>query len=115
MIDEMIVDPTFCSHPKLDRLVATVVKHFYDYQEQNEIAVAHGAEKIETRIMIFSQCKFFSIVTEMKSYSFVFLDRDSVEEISAALSQHKPLIKPMTFVGQSSKFTQKDQLNVKIK
>ena len=53
-----------------------------------------------TRIMIFSQY------------------RDSVNEITELLSRHRPLIKVMSFIGQSSAgkttkgFTQKEQLKV---
>ena len=53
-----------------------------------------------TRIMIFSQY------------------RDSVNEISEMLHRHRPLVKVMSFVGQSSVgkssrgFTQKEQLKV---
>lgn len=54
----------------------------------------------ETRVMIFSQY------------------RDSVSEITNILRQHHPLIKVMSFIGQSSAgkatkgFTQKEQLKV---
>jgi Fanconi anemia group M protein len=44
--------------------------------------------------------------------------RDSVQEIARMLSEHKPLVKAMSFIGQQSKgnaskgFTQKEQLEV---
>lgn len=53
-----------------------------------------------TRVMIFSQY------------------RDSVQEIATMLEQHQPLVKVMSFIGQSSVgkamkgFTQKEQLKV---
>ena len=57
-------------------------------------------DNLETRIMIFSQY------------------RDSVNEITQMLNQHRPLVKAMSFIGQSSAnkssrgFTQKEQLKV---
>lgn len=54
----------------------------------------------QTRVMIFSQY------------------RDSVNEITNILKQHAPLVKVMSFIGQSSAgkstkgFTQKEQLKV---
>ncbi len=54
-----------------------------------------------TRIMIFSQY------------------RDSVTEITEILNRHQPLVRVMSFIGQSSAgkatkgFTQKEQLKVK--
>ena len=53
-----------------------------------------------SRVMIFSQF------------------RDSVQEISRMLSEYKPLVKVMSFIGQQSKgsaskgLTQKEQLEV---
>jgi len=74
-----------------------------------------GGEKepVETRVMIF--CQY----------------RDSVREITELLQNHRPLIRPMQFVGHASstsgkdgspasnnktnrRFTQKDQLMVRI-
>jgi Fanconi anemia group M protein len=58
------------------------------------------AEGQATRAMIFSQY------------------RDSVQEITSMLQRHQPLIKVMSFIGQSSAgkatkgFTQKEQLKV---
>jgi hypothetical protein len=60
----------------------------------------NGQTEVTTRIMIFSQY------------------RDSVEEITNMLKQHEPLVKAMSFIGQSSSgkamkgFTQKEQLKV---
>jgi Fanconi anemia group M protein len=45
--------------------------------------------------------------------------RDSVNEITQMLNQHRPLVKAMSFIGQSSAnkssrgFTQKEQLKVR--
>lgn len=43
--------------------------------------------------------------------------RDSVDEICSVLSQHQPLVRPVTFIGQSTSkkgkgYTQKDQISV---
>ncbi|XP_040825749.1 Fanconi anemia group M protein isoform X1 [Ochotona curzoniae] len=85
----------FYGHPKLKKLEEVVVKHFTSWNAQNT------SEKKceETRVMIFS--------------SF----RDSVQEIAEMLSQHRPVIRVMTFVGHASGkstkgFTQKEQLEV---
>lgn len=87
-ISGMISQPTFSSHPKLEKLVGFVLEHFSEFGQE------------DTRIMIFSQY------------------RDSVDEICNLLEQHKPIVRPVTFIGQSSSkkgkgFTQKDQLAVK--
>ena len=58
-------------------------------------------DSVATRIMIFSQY------------------RDSVTEITDMLKQHRPMVKAMSFIGQSSAgkatkgFTQKEQLKVR--
>ncbi|KAJ3221052.1 hypothetical protein HK099_003808, partial [Clydaea vesicula] len=93
-MNELIADINFISHPKIERLVGIVVQHFIENEEIKE------TEKRETRVMIFSQY------------------RESVEEIKEVLSKHEPLIKIMSFVGQSSGkrsgkgFSQKEQLEV---
>nr|KAG5712856.1 hypothetical protein BaRGS_007453 [Batillaria attramentaria] len=77
-------------HPKMVKLEQVVVDHFNKCQ----------AEGHATRVMIFSQY------------------RDSVQEITQMLQQHEPLVKVMSFIGQSSAgkatkgFTQKEQLKV---
>ncbi len=60
-------------HPKLEKLRDIVVGHFKNMEAQG----------VPTRIMIFSQY------------------RDSVQEITACLHVHKPLVKVMEFVGQA--------------
>lgn len=99
----MIEAPNYSSHPKLERLVSTVVNHFVEYSEETERLAQQGRsnEQAETRVMVFSQY------------------RESVEEIKAALEEHKPMVRVMSFVGQSSGgksnkkgFTQKEQLQV---
>ncbi|ELT99493.1 hypothetical protein CAPTEDRAFT_222339 [Capitella teleta] len=77
-------------HPKMSKLEEVVLEHFHSLEEQEQ----------QTRIMIFSQY------------------RDSVNEITQMLNQHRPLVKAMSFIGQSSAkktsrgFTQKEQLKV---
>ncbi|XP_076442631.1 Fanconi anemia group M protein-like [Babylonia areolata] len=77
-------------HPKLVKLEEVVLEHFHRFQAAGQA----------TRVMIFSQY------------------RDSVQEITAMLQQHDPLVKVMSFIGQSSVgkstkgFTQKEQLKV---
>ena len=57
-------------------------------------------KEVKTRIMIFAQY------------------RDSVNEITELLNRHRPLVRAMSFIGQSSAgkttkgFTQKEQLKV---
>ncbi|GFR04332.1 fanconi anemia group M protein, partial [Trichonephila clavata] len=78
-------------HPKLEKLLEVVLKHF---KNRNDAPVK------DTRVMIFSQY------------------RDSVQEITDMLNFYKPMIKPMSFIGQSTKtstnagFSQKQQLKV---
>jgi Fanconi anemia group M protein len=96
---DMLRQPGFTSHPKLQKLVETVVGHFLDHQEA--VKASQDTSR-ETRVMIFSNY------------------RESVLEIVDVLSEHQPLIRVMSFVGQSSGkkgsnskgFTQKEQLEV---
>jgi ERCC4-related helicase len=60
-------------HPKLERLREMVLEHFRTKE----------SEGVATRVMIFSQY------------------RDSVQEITACLHAHRPLVKVMQFVGQA--------------
>ncbi|TRY61353.1 hypothetical protein TCAL_01790 [Tigriopus californicus] len=76
-------------HPKLERLREMVLDHFK----------AKQAEGLDTKVMIFSQY------------------RDSVQEITACLHFHRPLIKVMEFVGQAGTkgkkgLSQKEQIEV---
>ncbi|XP_013379529.1 Fanconi anemia group M protein [Lingula anatina] len=85
------LDPAFVSgHPKLEKLQEVVLEHFKKFQN----------DSTATRIMIFSQY------------------RDSVKEINDMLERHRPLVRVMSFIGQSSAgkatkgFSQKEQLRV---
>ncbi|KAJ9595722.1 hypothetical protein L9F63_013085, partial [Diploptera punctata] len=82
--------PYVYSHPKLEKLQEVVVDHFKTFKEKNVV----------TRAMIF--CQY----------------RDTVIEVCHILQKFHPLVKPMTFIGQSTSgkssrgFTQKQQLTV---
>ncbi|XP_042855878.1 Fanconi anemia group M protein-like isoform X2 [Penaeus japonicus] len=82
--------PYVVSHPKMEELRKIVIKHHQKFLDEGQ----------STRVMIFSQY------------------RDSVLEITEMLQHHYPLVKAMSFVGQSTVahggrgFTQKEQLKV---
>ncbi|KAA0711587.1 Fanconi anemia group M protein [Triplophysa tibetana] len=86
-------EPYVYSHPKLQRLDEVVSQHF-------KTSGSDSSDGANTRVMIFS--------------SF----RESVQEIADMLNRHQPLVRVMTFMGQSSAgkgvrgFTQKEQLEV---
>ena len=85
----------FYSHPKLCKLEEVVLSHFQDHASSSSSSSAGN-----TRVMIFSQY------------------RESVQEIADMLSQHRPLVKVMSFVGHSTGkssskgLTQKEQTEV---
>ncbi|KAL2913489.1 3'-5' DNA helicase [Polyrhizophydium stewartii] len=106
--------PDFCSHPKLDKLTGVLLEHFSRAQADADAdADAQGgagpsggngvpAQQPQTRVMVFSQF------------------RESVDEIVETLNVHQPLLRVMSFVGQSAGkrgssskgYTQKEQLEV---
>ncbi|KAJ3146247.1 hypothetical protein HDU89_006388 [Geranomyces variabilis] len=99
----MTLSPSFTSHPKIDRLVSTIVQHFLEHEDEKArlTALGRGDEIGQTRVMVFSQF------------------RESVDEIRTALEKHDPLVRVMSFVGQAAAgksnkkgFTQKEQLEV---
>nr|XP_047132067.1 uncharacterized protein LOC105847408 isoform X2 [Hydra vulgaris] len=75
---------SFNSHPKLLKLEEIVLEHFRRFCPNSSKSVQ---TPLNTRVMIFSQY------------------RDSVQEITALLSKHEPLIKVMSFIGQGNKET----------
>ena len=97
-VKSIMAKPGFSSHPKIPKVVEIVLAHFVQHVDEQQ----DYSSTATTRAMIFSQY------------------RDSVEEIVSMLDEHKPLIKAIKFVGQSSGkketsskgFTQKDQLEV---
>lgn len=96
---------SFSSHPKIKKLEEIVVSHFKKFLEKYSGNQPTSSQTpLNTRVMIFSQF------------------RDSVQEITAVLSRHEPLVKVMSFIGQGSKegtnsksnrgLSQKEQLEV---
>jgi len=95
---------SFVSHPKITKLEEIVVNHFRKSMENCQDLVISSQTPLNTRVMIFSQF------------------RDSVQEITAVLSRHEPLVKCMSFIGQGSKegnnckshkgLSQKEQIEV---
>ncbi|KAJ1967826.1 3'-5' DNA helicase, partial [Dimargaris verticillata] len=87
---DLVADPRFVGHPKLEHLIGILLEHFS--REQALVTPtaplpetdALETNRLCTRVIIFSQY------------------RESVEEIVRALSEHEPLIRVMSFVGQSS-------------
>lgn len=82
--------PYVISHPKIAKLLSIVIDHHQKFADEGS----------STKIMIFSQY------------------RDSVLEITELLQYYHPLVKAMSFIGQSSVarggrgFSQKEQLKV---
>lgn len=66
------------AHPKLAKLRECVVEHFQTFERTK------AKPTDQTRVIIFSE------------------KRDSVREITELLEQDKPLVKPMSFIGQAS-------------
>ncbi|XP_071834807.1 Fanconi anemia group M protein-like [Apostichopus japonicus] len=90
------------SHPKMQKLQEVVLQHFKNFQSgaENKPSTSVSGATMETRVMIFAQY------------------RDSVQEIAEMLNCHQPLVRCMSFVGQSSAgkatkgISQKEQLRV---
>jgi len=88
---ELVNEPNFVGHPKLDFLCSTILRHFSDASERGET---------DTKVMVFSNY------------------RNSGEEILRVLKMHRPIIKPQIFIGQSAGktgdgMTQKEQQEVR--
>ncbi|KAJ8045988.1 Fanconi anemia group M protein [Holothuria leucospilota] len=92
------------SHPKMQKLQEIVIQHFRNHESnassEEPSTSSSGRDLSDTRVMIFAQY------------------RDSVQEIAAMLNCHSPLVRCMSFVGQSSAgkttkgISQKEQLRV---
>ncbi|RKP33636.1 P-loop containing nucleoside triphosphate hydrolase protein, partial [Dimargaris cristalligena] len=105
-MQEHLKDPARYSHPKLARLESIILDHFSRDDivaslpaGQSTAASSPTTTSTTTRVMIFSQF------------------RESVEEIVSLLSHHSPLLRVMSFVGQSTGKTgkglsQKQQLEI---
>ena len=95
----------FYSHPKLRKLEEVVLAHFRRCQAEGGGGGEGGGEgggNRATRVIIFSQY------------------RESVREIADMLSQHSPLVRVMSFMGQASSGktsrgqTQREQIEVNL-
>ncbi|CAK8692249.1 unnamed protein product [Clavelina lepadiformis] len=102
---DVVARPYVYSHPKMQKLEEVVLNHFQKARTASEQGTG-----IETRVMVF--CQY----------------RDTVREITELLQMHRPLVRPMQFVGHAPstnpkddaksgtkcnrRFTQKDQLMV---
>ena len=87
--DKVVGQEVSTSHPKMDKLLQVVKEHFARFSEQ----------KLDTKVIIFSEF------------------RDCVIELVACLSQLKPTVRPMPFIGQAGSggkkgLTQKEQIEV---
>ncbi|KAH0544204.1 hypothetical protein FGG08_001649 [Glutinoglossum americanum] len=93
---ELVSDPAFVGHPKLEYLVGVVLRHFADSGAGQ--SSAGRAPSSETRVMVFVHF------------------RDSAEEVVRILKRHEPMVRPTIFNGQSTSkggsvgMSQKDQL-----
>lgn len=74
-MEELMLDPVYTGHPKLDHLSGLVLNHFQKAEEEGDS---------QTRVMIFSSL------------------RVSAEAIVAVLKQNSPLVKPTPFFGQQA-------------
>lgn len=74
-MEELMQDPSYTGHPKLDHLSGLLLNHFQQ-------AAEHG--DLQTRVMIFSSL------------------RVSADAIVTLLKQHEPLLKPTPFFGQQA-------------
>lgn len=92
----------FAPHPKMDQLLYLVLSHLTEAEEQsrNLNAENNNRESIDTKIMVFVQF------------------RDCLDEIIDIFAAHRPIIRPMHFIGQGvdkqgrKGFAQSKQLEV---
>ncbi|KAF9582293.1 hypothetical protein BGW38_000397 [Lunasporangiospora selenospora] len=99
--------PDFMSHPKLERLIGVVVQHFLDHQDEvdsrNQAMALQRAEAVDNRLNDAEFEGEEDSGTKMQTRVIVFANyRESVEEISRVLDQHRPLIKVQSFIGQAT-------------
>ena len=77
----------FAPHPKMDMLTGIILEHFMNAQSAAATpattpAAGESPAPVESKIMVFVQF------------------RDVLDEVMEALERHKPIIKPVRFVGQ---------------
>ncbi|KAF9911565.1 hypothetical protein EC991_003029 [Linnemannia zychae] len=88
-IRDKVKHPNFVSHPKMERLVEVITRHFTEHREKTSAAgmTAGGVSSTippQTRVMVFANY------------------RETVDEIGKALEKHRPLIKVRSFIGQAT-------------
>lgn len=106
------------SHPKLDKVEEIVVEHFSTRHRLSYLPsdLSAPTEKFpDSRAMIFSSYRD-SVGCVIRSPSSNSALLAIFSEISAILERHEPIVKPMTFIGQSSQRTkglsQKEQTRI---
>ncbi|KAG2188360.1 hypothetical protein INT44_001113, partial [Umbelopsis vinacea] len=97
-LERMHQQPDYVGHPKMDKLLAAVLQHLTQ-PNQNRPNEDANDQAEDTRIMIFSSL------------------RESVSEIVTFLSKHEPIVRCTNFVGQaeskgSKGLNQKEQQEV---
>ncbi|KAJ1658494.1 3'-5' DNA helicase [Dispira simplex] len=104
-MERHLADTSRTSHPKLDKLMGILLEHFSQDRFHSTLPQTTSSDTLGeptsdcTRVIVFSQY------------------RESVEEITRLLSAHEPLIRVMSFVGQTSNksgkgLSQKRQLEI---
>ncbi|ODQ51059.1 P-loop containing nucleoside triphosphate hydrolase protein, partial [Saitoella complicata NRRL Y-17804] len=88
-VREMIGEPTYTGHPKMDRMSGLLLEHFMRAKDEGR----------QTRCIVFTNY------------------RESADDILQTLSKHKPLVLPTMFHGQASAkdqagMTQKEQIDI---
>ncbi|KAH8556665.1 P-loop containing nucleoside triphosphate hydrolase protein, partial [Umbelopsis sp. PMI_123] len=76
-LERMHARPNYVGHPKMDKLLAAVLQHLTEANQNGD------GQAEDTRIMIFSSL------------------RESVNEIVTFLSKHEPIVSCTSFVGQA--------------
>ena len=120
-----LAKPFAVGHPKMEKLLEIVLEHFKRFMRgRNLLRFLHVIFHL-----LSLKCTFKSIdnfissdqgVSERDVMTRIMIFatfRDSVNEITELLNRHRPLVRAMSFIGQSTGrttkgFTQKEQLKV---
>ncbi|KAG0260623.1 hypothetical protein BG011_001752 [Mortierella polycephala] len=94
--------PSFVSHPKLERLVGVVVQHFVNHQDESDAQLNARAESSGSAASSASGASSTSNEPQQTRVMIFANYRESVEEIARVLEQHRPLIKVQSFIGQAT-------------
>ncbi|KAF9184788.1 hypothetical protein BGZ50_003449 [Haplosporangium sp. Z 11] len=94
--------PSFVSHPKLERLVGVVVQHFISHQDEIDAQLNVRAESSGSVASLASAASSTSSEPQQTRVIIFANYRESVEEIARVLEQHRPLIKVQSFIGQAT-------------